>query len=107
MDTRVPVKQGFDLKAVNRLIADIRPCAKALADEISRDLKESDPPSLRKSTHDRLARWCHPQRMTDREATAMPLAKRIRELLFGEVTLRDPANQGPAGQNRGSRSYQF
>ena len=87
---RVPVNEEIDVEELCNLLDQIGTlrAALTLAREIRQQVLERGERTLTVATYKRLGRWCHPYRWTKREEDIQPLAKRISELLFGQVIER-------------------
>jgi hypothetical protein len=83
----VPVAESYDPNSLRRLLEQIRNegAALTLAEEIERQLLQTDAGALTVGTYRRLGRWCHPHRWTEREKRIRPLAEKLSELLYGRV----------------------
>ena len=86
------VNDNYDAGALQKLLLRFRDAARrgidtVLADEIDEQLLQEHRPSLRKSTAERLSRWCKTNGSPYQ--AGMPIAREISVLLFGIVLDRD------------------
>ncbi len=77
----------FDRTRLNALLATLQAtnCARALEKELRLQLVTAPVKGLAMPTFERLGRWCHPKRWTDREKIVQPIAHQISTVLFGKV----------------------
>ncbi len=85
------LKSNFDKRTLGRLLNHFegevkRETDRKLAQELRKQVLESDPPALTKATFERLARWCKTDGIY---GDAMQVAQRISELLFGRIIDRN------------------
>ena len=83
----VKIRENVKIDDVRAFLDQLRSTnyAKALEKELRNQIISMTQTGLKVSTYERLGRWCHPKRWTDREQTVKEIAEKISIAIFSKV----------------------